>query len=214
MDANNQAAANTLTIVNKFRRSATALTLAVAIGAGILITALSYAPAAAQETLDSGRQLGSGQDGPYSVTLYGLPVQPTISKFGFTVTVESLRDSALVSNVVVEVVAFDPNGEPEWLSPALSFPPVPTSYVGNAPRPPSRAFTEKGDWLLEIRVDGPEGESVVGIPITVAGSARRGTDGAAAVFAIAIGVIVVVATALAFRIRRIQRRRANPDEAT
>ncbi len=199
--------------MNKFRRSATALTLALAIGASISITALSYAPAAAQETFDSGRQFGTGQDGPYSVTLYGLPVQPTIAKFGFTVTIESIRDSALVSNVVVEVVAFDPNGEPEWLSPALSFPPVPTSYVGNAPRPPSRSFTESGNWLLEIRVDGPEGESVVGIPITVAGSARRGTGGAAAVFAIAILTIVVVATVLAFQIRRNLRRRAKLDQA-
>ena len=214
MDANHQAAANTLTIVNKFRRSATALTLALAIGASISIMALSYAPAAAQETFDSGRQFGSGQDGPYLVTLYGLPVQPTIAKFGFTVTIESLKDSALVTNVVVEVVAFDPQGEPEWLSPALSFPPVPTSYVGNASRPPNRSFTQSGDWLLEIRVDGPEGESVVGIPITVAGAGRGDTGGAAAVFALALGAIVVVATALAFRIRRDLRRRAKPDEAT
>ena len=115
------------------------IALTLALIAGISITAISYAPASAQETRETGKLFGRGEDGPYAVALYGLPAQPIVSKFGFTVTVESLTESALVADAVVEVVAIDPDGEPEWLSPALSFPPNPTSYVGNAPRPPSPA---------------------------------------------------------------------------
>lgn len=185
-----------------------AFTLALIVG--LSITAISYAPASAQETRDSGRLFGRVVDGPYAVALYGLPKQPSVSKFGFTVTVESLKLSALIDDATVEVVAIDPDGEPEWLSPALSFPPVPTSFVGNAPRPPTRAFTTSGEWLLEIRVDGAEGRSVVRFPITVTGSARRGTTGAGVMFAIAIVAVVGIAALLTWRIRRIQRQRAKP----
>ncbi len=206
MAATRRAAANKMPVVKISRRIA----LTIALVAGFSITAISYAPASAQETLDQGRQFGRVEDGPYAVALYGLPEQPTISKFGFTVTVASVKESALVDDATVEVVAIDPDGEPEWLSPALSFPPNPTSYVGNAPRPPNRAFTTSGDWLLEVRVDGAEGRSVVRFPITVTGSARRGTGGASAAFAIAIGVVLVGILLLAWRIRRAQRQRARP----
>ena len=186
------------------------IALTLALIAGISITAISYAPASAQETLETGKLFGRGEDGPYAVALYGLPAQPIVSKFGFTVTVESLTESALVADAVVEVVAIDPDGEPEWLSPALSFPPNPTSYVGNAPRPPARAFTTSGEWLLEVRVNGPEGRSVVRFPITVAGTARRGTGGASLAYGIAIGAVVAIAALLTWRIRRIQRQRTRP----
>ncbi len=186
------------------------IALTLALIAGFSITAISYAPALAQETRENGRLFGRGEDGPYAVALYGLPEQPIVSKFGFTVTVESLTKSALVDDAIVEVVAIDPDGKPEWLSPALSFPPNPTSYVGNAPRPPTRAFTTSGEWLLEVRVDGVEGRSIVRFPITVAGTARRGTGGAGLVFAIAIGAVVGIAALLAWRIRRIQRQRNKP----
>jgi hypothetical protein len=184
------------------------ITFTLALIAGFSIAAISYAPASAQETRESGRQFGRAEDGPYAITLYGLPEQPLVSKFGFTVTVESLEQSAPVDDATVFVIAIDPDGEREWRSPALSFPPNPTSFVGNAPRPPSRAFTTSGDWLLEITVDGAEGRSVVRFPITVAGSARRGTGGAGVMFAIAIGAVVAIAALLTWRIRRIQRRRA------
>ncbi len=178
--------------------------------AGLSITAISYAPVSAQETRESGRLFGRVEDGPYAVALYGLPEQPSVSKFGFTVTVESLEESVLIDDATVDVVAIDPDGEPEWLSPALSFPPVSTSFVGNAPRPPTRAFTTSGEWLLEVRVDAAEGRSVVRFPITVTGSARRGTVGASVAFGLAIAAVVGMAALLTWRIRRIQRQRADP----
>ena len=106
--ATQRGATNRMPVVKISRRIA----LTLALIASISITAISYAPASAQETRETGKLLGRGEDGPYAVALYGLPAQPIVSKFGFTVTVESLTESALVADAVVEVVAIDPDGEP------------------------------------------------------------------------------------------------------
>jgi len=112
-----------------------------------------------------------------------------------------------LSDVAVEIVAIDPDGNPEWLSPGLSYPPLPTSYVGNAPRPPSRSFSTPGNWLLEVRVDGREGRETARFSLDVIGSSRTGTNAAGWVFVIALGGVVLATAFVTWRIRRAQKAR-------
>ena len=172
-----------------------------------VVSAVSYSPVYAQESRERGRVLGVADSGPYRITLTGLPEVPTISQFNFTVTVESIDRNELLEGVDVDVVAYTPSGEPEWLSPALSFDANPTSHVGNAPQPPKPAFSEPGAWTLEVRVNGPDGQASITVPITVEGRSRSGSRGAGWVFVFAFAAIFSVSGVLTYRIRRVQQRR-------
>lgn len=175
------------------------------------VSGLSYARVHAQESRERGRVLGAADSGPYRITLIGLPEVPTISQFNFTVTVELIDRNELLEGVEVEVVAYNPSGEPEWLSPALSFGANPTSHVGNAPRPPKPAFSEPGAWTLEVRVDGPDGPASLAVPIAVEGRAHSGGRSAGLLFVFAFAGIAGTAGVLTYRIRRAQRRRIECD---
>jgi len=176
----------------------------------VAATTLSYSVATAQETLETGHHFGTLREGPYDISLYGLPDPPNIAKFAFTVTVSSVGEQRLLDDVAVEIVAIDPDGKPEWLSPALSYPPVPSSYVGNAPRPPNRSFSQPGNWLLEIRVDGPEGQETARFSLDVIGSSRTGTTAAGLAFVLAFVAVAIGLSFVTWRIRRAQKAR---DEA-
>ena len=190
---------NLILVVGKFGIAALVMAIATA--------TLSYSVATAQETLDRGHLLGTQREGPYDISLYGLPDPPNIAKFAFTVNVKSVAEQRLLSDVAVEIVAIDPDGVPEWLSPALSYPPVPTSYVGNAPRPPNRSFSRPGNWLLEVRVDGQEGRETARYTFNVIGSSRTGTTAAGWAFVIALGGVLVAVSFVTWRIRRAQKAR-------
>ena len=174
--------------------------------------ALSYSVATAQETLDRGHHFGTLREGPYDISLYGLPDPPNIAKFAFTVNVRSVANQRLLSDVAVEIVAIDPDGVPEWLSPGLSYLEVPTSYVGNAPRPPNRSFSRPGNWLLEVRVDGEEGRETARFNLDVIGSSRTGTTAAGWMFVIALGGVTGVTAFVTWRIRRAQKARIQAPE--
>ena len=169
--------------------------------------ALSYSVATAQETLDRGHHFGTLREGPYDISLYGLPDPPNIAKFAFTVNVRSVADQRLLSNVAVEIIAIDPDGVLEWLSPGLSYPDVPTSYVGNAPRPPNRSFSRPGNWLLEVRVDGEEGREAARFSLDVIGSSRTGTTAAGWAYVTALGAVLAATAFVTWRIRRAQKAR-------
>ena len=169
--------------------------------------ALSYSAATAQETLERGHHFGTLRAGPYDISLYGLPDPPNIAKFAFTVNVWSVADQLLLSDVAVEIIAISPDGVLEWLSPGLSYPEVPTSYVGNAPRPPNRSFSRAGNWLLEVRVDGEEGRQTARFSLDVIGSTRTGTTAAGWMFVFALGSVLAAAAFVTWRIRLAQKAR-------
>ncbi len=178
-----------------------------AIVIAIATATLSYSVATAQETLDRGHHFGTLREGPYDISLYGLPDPPNIGKFAFTVNVRSVAEQRLLSDVAVEIIAIDPDGVPEWLSPALSYPPVPTSYGGNAPRPPNRSFSRPGNWLLEVRVDGEGGRETARFTFNVIGSSRTGTTAAGWAFVLALSGVLIGTAFLTWRIRKAQKAR-------
>ena len=120
-------------------------------------------------------------------------------------TVRSVETSSLISDVNVEVVAIDPDGEPEWLSPALSFPPNPTSCVGNAPRPPKRAFRGPGQYLLEVRVTDSDGVFMTRFMVEIGNARRRGALLGGAVLAGALGGAIGIGTWVALQSKRARR---------
>lgn len=167
----------------------------------MLVSALSPARSAAQESRERGLEVVSKQDGPYIVAVRILPEVPRVGSVNFTVTVESVAGSVLVEEADVEVVATNPDGEPDWLSPAISFPRSPTSYVGNG------LFKQSGTWKIEVRVSGPEGEAAIEFQLEVRPLGRSRTAGGSVALAIALLAVVGGATWVILSIRRSQRRR-------
>lgn len=162
---------------------------------------LMAGPALAQESRERGAELIREQDGPYLVAMRALPATARVGKINFTVTIESVAHSALVEDAQVEVVATNPEGDPDWLSPGISFAQNPTSYVGNG------EFGAPGTWLLEIRVEGPEGLAVVSFPLEVNALARSNTISGAVALAVAIAVAAAGAAWVFYSSRRARRRR-------
>lgn len=162
----------------------------------------------AQESRERGALVGSAASGPYVVTLRGLPEQPRVGTFNFTVTLETLDTGDLVQEAEVDVIAITPGGEREWLSPALPFPTNASSFVGNG------EFESAGEWTMEVQARGSRGESLVQFPLEVEGLARGGGISAGIVFAVAISVIVLGAAWLVLRARRAQRRHTSRDTSS
>ena len=167
----------------------------------MLIFALSPARAAAKESRERGLEVVRKQNGPYVVAIRILPEVPRLGSVNFTVTVESVSGSALVEGADVEVVATNPDGEPDWLSPAISFPRNPTSYVGDG------QFEQSGTWKIEVRVSGPEGEATVEFQLEVRPLGRSRITGGSVALAIALLAAAGGATWVVLSIRRSQRRR-------
>ncbi len=176
-----------------------------AIGLDSAMLAVTFAPAAAQESRERGAEVVRERDGPYIVAMRVLPETPHVGRLNFTVTVESVAGSELVQGAKVEVVATDPDGDPDWLSPAIAFPLNPTSYVGNG------EFAQLGEWRMEVRVSGPEGESTIEFPLKVRALARSGKTAGALAFAGALLVAASGAAWLVLSIRRSQRRRRDSE---
>ncbi len=181
-----------------------AATALITFVAPVAAFAFATAPALAQESRERGAELVREQDGPYVVAMLALPATARVGRINFTVTVESVTRSALVEDAQVEVVATNPEGDPDWLSPAISFTQNPTSYVGNG------EFDTPGTWGIEIRVEGPEGLALLSFPLEVNALARSNTIGGAIALAVALAVAVAGAAWIAYSIRRAQRRRQAP----
>ncbi len=171
----------------------------------VLIAGLSYAPATAQESLERGAEVLRERDGPYLVSLHALPAKPKVGSINFTVTVESIARSTAVEHAAVVVTAIDPDGEPDWHSPAISFLENPTSYVGNG------EFARPGAWRLEVHVSGEEGEALVQGVVNVLPLGRSNTLGGAIALAVSVSAAIGVGGWIALSIRRSQRRRAARD---
>jgi len=162
---------------------------------------LTSGDTSAQESFTRGAAFVSQQDGPYIVTMHALPRKARVGIINFTIRVKSVNDLTLIENAEVEVVATNPNGEPDWLSPAISFADNPTSYVGNG------EFDKQGLWQIEIRVSGTEGTSAVNFPIEVKKLTRSNTTGGAIALVGAVAATLIGTAWIIFSSRRIQRNR-------
>ena len=181
-------------------------TLLTALLLPAVVSMQAAGPAHAQESRQRGVELVRTRDGPYVVAMRSLPETTRVGRINFTVTVESVALSALIEDARVELVATNPEGEPDWLSPAIPFARNPTSYVGNG------EFGAPGTWGIEIRVEGPEGLAVVSFPLQVNALARSNTLGGAIALAAAMGAAVAGAAWVVYSIRRAQRRRQAPPQ--
>ena len=151
---------------------------------------------------DAPLQLYKGPAEPYEVIVTVQPQRPKVGTVHFAVTVLDPGTQTLVEDARVLIVAYNPDGEPTYQSPALNDPATPIHYLGNI------IFRDAGQWSLVVKIETAEhGETQAVTPIHIAPAASApGFEG--------VFVLAVVAAALfggtayvAWSIRRSQRAR-------
>lgn len=156
-----------------------------------------------ESIFDAPLQLYKGPADPYEVIVAVQPQKPKVGTVHFTVTILDPATQSLVENAKVLIVAYNPDGEPTYQSPALNDPATPIHYKGNI------IFRSAGQWSLRVKIETEaHGETQAVTPINIAEAASA--PGLEGVFVLALVVLALGGgTAwVAYSIRRQQRANA------
>ena len=163
---------------------------------------MGQSPGGRESVFDKPLQLHRGPAGPYEIIITVQPHRPKVGTVHFGVTIFDHSTQSLVEDARVLIVAYNPEGEPTFQTPALNDPATPIHYKGNI------IFRSSGQWSLLTKIETSEhGEITTTTPIHIAEAASvPSVEG--------LLMLVLVTSALAggtayviFSIRRSQRSR-------
>ena len=163
---------------------------------------MGQTPGERESVFDKPLQLYRGPAGPYEVIITIQPHKPKVGTVHFGVTILDPEAQELVEDARVLIVAYNPEGEPTYQTPALNDPATPIHYKGNI------IFRSSGQWSLLTKIETSEhGEVTASTPINIAeASTVPSVEG--------LFMLVLVTLALGggtayviFSIRRAQRSR-------
>ena len=164
---------------------------------------MGQSPGERESVFDKPLQLHRGPAGPYEVIVTVQPHKPKVGTVHFGVTILDHSTQTLVEDAKVLIVAYNPDGEPTYQTPALNDPATPVHYKGNI------IFRSPGQWSLLTKIETPDhGEVTATSPINIAEAASvSSVEG--------LLMLILVTCALAggsayviFSIRRAQRARS------
>ncbi len=178
------------------------LTLLIAAALVLMAQTPVQTPAGEESIFDKPLQVFRGPAGEYEIIVTVQPQRPRVGTVHFGVTVLHPASQTILENAKVLIVAYNPEGEPTYQTPALNHPAEPIHYKGNI------IFRSAGQWSLRVKVDTPEyGSAEATTPLHIFEPATTpGVEG--------VIVLALVTTALlggtayvVFMIRRAQRNR-------
>ena len=161
---------------------------------------MGQAPDREESIFDKPLQIFRGPAGPYEVILTVQPQKPRVGTVHFAATVLHPGTQTLVENANVLIVAYNPDGEPTYQTPALNDPATPIHYKGNI------IFRGAGQWSLAVRIDSDlHGAAEARMPLHIAQPASTpGIEGA-----LMLGLVTVAlgggAAYVAYSARRARR---------
>lgn len=177
---------------------------------GVIIIALlsvfimGQTPGGRTNVFDAPLQLYKGPAGPYEIIITIQPHKPKVGTVHFGVTILDPATQSLVEDAKVLIVAYNPEGEPTYQTPALNDPATPIHYKGNI------IFRSSGQWSLLTKIEtAKHGTVTASTPINIAEAAST-----ASVEGLVMLVLVTLALGggtayVIFSIRRAQRSRAS-----
>ena len=164
---------------------------------------MGQAPGGRANVFDAPLQIHRGPAGPYEVIITVQPHKPRIGTVHFGVTILDHATETVVENARVLIVAYNPQGEPTYQTPALNDPATPIHYKGNI------IFRSSGQWSLLTKIETAEhGEVTATTPINIAeAGSTAGVEGllmlALVTLALGGGTAYII-----YSIKRAQRSRA------
>lgn len=151
---------------------------------------------------DKPLQLHRGPAGPYEIIITVQPHKPKVGTVHFGVTIHDPATQALVENASVLIVAYNPEGEPTYQTPALNDPATPIHYKGNI------IFRSAGQWSLLTKIETAEhGLVTATTPINIAEAASVPSVEGMLMLALVTLAILGGSAYVIYSIRRAQRAR-------
>ena len=139
------------------------LLCAIAALLALSIVIMGQSPGERESVFDKPLQLHRGTTGPFEVIITVQPHRPKVGTVHFGVTILDTAKQALVEDARVLIVAYNPEGEPTYQTPALNDPATPIHYKGNI------IFRSPGQWSLITKINTEEyGEITASTPINIA----------------------------------------------
>ena len=163
---------------------------------------MGQTPGERVSVFDKPLQLHRGPAGPYEVIITIQPHKPKVGTVHFGVTILDPVTQALVEDARVLIVAYNPEGEPTYQTPALNDPATPIHYKGNI------IFRSTGQWSLLTKIETEEhGEVTATTPINIAEAAT--VPSVEGMFMLALVTLALVGGSayVVYSIRRAQRMR-------
>ena len=158
------------------------------------------APGERESVFDKPLQLHRGPAGPYEVIITIQPHKPRVGTVHFGVIILDHSTETLVEDARVLIVAYNPEGEPTYQTPALNDPSTPIDYKGNI------IFRSSGQWSLLTKIVTEEhGEVTATTPINIAEAASVSSTEGLLVLVIVILAIGGGTTYVIYSIKRQQR---------
>ena len=158
------------------------------------------APGERESVFDKPLQLHRGPAGPYEVIITIQPHKPRVGTVHFGVMILDHSTETLVEDARVLIVAYNPEGEPTYQTPALNDPATPIHYKGNI------IFRSSGQWSLLTKIVTEEhGEVTAATPINIAEAASVSSTEGLLVLVIVILAIGGGTTYVIYSIKRQQR---------
>ena len=166
------------------------------------VVIMGQTPGERESVFDKPLQLHRGPIGPYEYIITVQPHKPRVGTVHFGVTLFDPATQTLIEDARVLIVAYNPEGEPTYQTPALNDPATPIHYKGNI------IFRASGQWSLLTKVETAQhGEVSASTPIFIAEAATVPSFEGRLMLAIVVLAICGGAGYVAFSIRRSQRLR-------
>ena len=165
---------------------------------------MGQTPTPTQSVFDAPLQLHRAPAGPYEVVITVQPHKPRVGTVHIAVTVLDHAKRTAVENAKVLIVAYNPEGEPTYQSPAINDPATPIHYKGNI------IFRSPGQWELLVKIETAEhGEITTSTPINIAEAASVARTEGLIVLAIVTLAIGGGTAYIIYSIRRHQRQNSH-----
>ncbi|MYC06113.1 MAG: hypothetical protein F4X57_02885 [Chloroflexi bacterium] len=163
---------------------------------------MGQTPGERESVFDKPLQLHRGPAGPYEVIITIQPHKPRVGTVHFGVTILDPAAQELVENARVLIVAYNPEGEPTFQTPALNDPATPIHYKGNI------IFRSAGQWSLLTKIETDEhGEVTTTTPLNIAEAATVPSFEGRLILALVTLALGGGTAWVVFSIRRVQRAR-------
>lgn len=163
---------------------------------------MGQAPGGRTNPFDKPLQIYRGAAGPYETIITVQPHKPRVGTVHFGVTIFDPATQTLVEDARVLIVAYNPEGEPTYQTPALNDPATPIHYKGNI------IFRSSGQWSLLTKIETEEhGEVTASTPIHIAEAVS--TASVEGLFMLVLVTLALCggASYVIYSIRRAQRAR-------
>ncbi len=163
---------------------------------------MGQTPGERESVFDKPLQLYRGPAGPYEIIITVQPHKPRVGTVHFGVTILDPETQTLVEDAHVLIVAYNPEGEPTYQTPALNDPATPIHYKGNI------IFRSSGQWSLLTKIETEKhGEVTASTPIHIAEAASVSSVEGLFMLILVTLALIGGAAYVAFSIRRAQRAR-------